>query len=101
MHKKHLITKGGVKKGTFFQINATLLKNAKSNIVTTLKTIEPHILKALIMEDLRVHPLSKISDIAGRIPDVDLKEIRKILYSMVGKDIEKHGTRYNSKYYIK
>lgn len=101
LDKKHLITKGGVKKGTFFQINATLLKNAKSNIVTTLKTMEPHILKALIMEDLRVHPLSKISDIAGRIPDVDLKEIRKILYSMVGKDIEKQGTRYNSKYYIK
>lgn len=101
LDKNHLITKGGVKKGSYFQINATLLKNAKSNIVTSLKTIEPHVLKALIMEDLRVHPLSKISDIAERIPDIDMKEIRKTLYSMVGKDIEKEVTRFNSKYYIK
>ena len=53
------------------------------------------------MEDLRVHPLSKISDIAERIPDIDMKEIRKMLYSMVGKKIEKEGTRFDSKYYIK
>ena len=52
------------------------------------------------MEDLRVHPLSKISDIAERIPDIDMKEIRKMLYSMVGKEIEKEGTRFDSKYYI-
>lgn len=101
LDKSNLITKGGVKKGSFFQINTTLLKNAKSNIVTSLKTIEPHVLKALIMEDLRVHPLSKISDIAERIPDIDMKEIRKMLYSMVGKEIEKEGTRFDSKYYIK
>jgi ATP-dependent DNA helicase RecG len=101
LDKNNLITKGGVKKGSFFQINTTLLKNAKSNIVTSLKTIEPHVLKALIMEDLRVHPLSKISDIAERIPDIDMKEIRKMLYSMVGKEIEKEGTRFDSKYYIK
>ena len=101
LDKNHLITKGGVKKGSYFQINTTLLKNAKSNIVTSLKTIEPHVLKALIMEDLRVHPLSKISDIAERIPDIDMKEIRKMLYSMVGKEIEKKGTRFDSKYYIK
>lgn len=43
------------------------------------------------MEDLRVHPLSKISDIAERIPDIDMKEIRKMLYSMVGKEIEKRA----------
>lgn len=101
LDKQHLITKGGIKKGSYFQINANLLKNAKSNIVTSLKTIEPHVLKALIMEDLRVHPLSKISDIARRIPDVDMKEIRKMLYSMVGKEIAKEGSRFDSRYYIK
>ena len=57
--------------------------------------------QTLIMEDLRVHPLSKISDIAERIPDIDMKEIRKTLYSMVGKEIEKEGTRFNRKYYMK
>lgn len=101
LDKSHLITKSGVKKGSYFQINPTLLRNAKSNIVTTLKTIEPHVLKALIKEDIRMHPMSKISDIANRIPDVDIKEIRKQLYNMIGTDIEKEGTRFDSKYYIK
>lgn len=101
LDKSHLITKSGVKKGSYFQINPTLLRNAKSNIVTTLKTIEPHVLKALIKEDIRMHPMSKISDIAIRIPDVDIKEIRKQLYDMIGTDIEKEGTRFDSKYYIK
>lgn len=101
LDKSHLITKSGVKKGSYFQINPTLLRNAKSNIVTTLKTIEPHVLKALIKEDIRMHPMSKISDVANRIPDVDIKEIRKQLYNMIGTDIEKEGTRFDSKYYIK
>ena len=101
LDKSHLITKSGVKKGSYSQINPTLLRNAKSNIVTTLKTIEPHVLKALIKEDIRMHPMSKISDIANRIPDVDIKEIRKQLYDMIGTDIEKEGTRFDSKYYIK
>ena len=48
-----------------------------------------------------MHPMSKISDIANRIPDVDIKEIRKQLYDMIGTDIEKEGTRFDSKYYIK
>ena len=73
----------------------------QDHIVTTLKTIEPHVLKALIKEDIRMHPMSKISDIANRIPDVDIKEIRKQLYNMIGTDIEKEGTRFDSKYYIK
>lgn len=101
LDKNHLITKGGIKKGSYFQINPTLLRNAKSNIVTTLKMIEPHVLKALILEDVRMHPMSKISDIASRIPDIDIKEIRKQLYAMVGKEINKEGTRFNSRYYIK
>ena len=101
MDRNLLITKGGVKKGSYLQINPTLLRNAKSNIVTTLKTIEPHILKALIKEDIRMHPMSKISDIASRIPNVDIKDIRKQLYDMIGTDVEKEGTRFDSKYYIK
>lgn len=100
LDKSHLITKSGVKKGSYFQINPTLLRNAKSNIVTTLKTIEPHVLKALTKEDIRMHPMSKISDIANRIPDVDIKEIRKMVYSMVGKEVQKKGARVNCRYYL-
>lgn len=67
--------------------------NAKSDIVTTLRTIEPYVLKALIKEDLHRHPMSKISEIASRIPDVEIKEIRKFVYSMVGTEIAKKGAR--------
>ena len=49
--------------------------NEKSNIVTTLRTIEPYVLKAFSKEDLHRHPMSKISEIASRIPDVEIKEI--------------------------
>ena len=100
LDKSHLITKSGVKKGSYFQINPTLLRNAKSNIVTTLKTIEPYVLKALIKEDLHSHPMSKISEIASRIPDGDMKEIRKMVYSMGGKEVQKTGARVNCRYYL-
>ena len=69
--------------------------------MTTLKTIEPYALKALILEDLKKHPKSRISQIAMRIPDIQLKEIRKMVYSMVGKEIEKEGLRSNSTYHIR
>ena len=83
-----------------YQVNPTLLANAKSNIVTTLRTIEPYVLKALIKEDLHRHPMSKISEIASRIPDVDMKEIRKIVYSMVGTEVQKKGSRVDCRYYL-
>lgn len=101
LDKLHLITKGGIKKGTYFQINNVLLNNAKSNIVTSLKTVAPHVLKALVLEDLRIHPLSKISEIASRIKDVDIREIRKLVYSMVGHEVMNEGTRSERRYYIK
>ena len=69
--------------------------------MTTLKTIEPYALKALIIEDLKQHPKSKISQIAERIPDVELKEIRKMVYSMVDNEVIKEGSRSNCNYLLK
>lgn len=83
--KENLISKNGVKKGTCFYINPKLIKNAKAGIKTTLKTIEPHVLKTLIFEDLRLHPKSKIREILDRLKDADLREVRKILYDSVDK----------------
>lgn len=39
--------------------------------------------------------------IAERIPDVELKEIRKMVYAMVGKEIIKEGSRSNCIYLLK
>ena len=72
----------GEKKGTAFIINPKLLSDSKLNIKPSLKTIEPYRLKALIVEDLRIHPHSKSSEIQERIVDISIEEIRRILLNM-------------------
>lgn len=54
-----VITKG-VGKGTKYEISPIFLTRTKVQSPTTLKTIEPHRLKALILEDLRFYPNSSI-----------------------------------------
>lgn len=78
-----IIITRGVKKGTHYLVNPQLIRNSKLNIATTLKTIEPHRLEALIEIDLQQHPNSSKSEIASRLPDVDIKDIQKKLYCMV------------------
>lgn len=95
-----LIVKSGRGKGNQFQVNPKLISNARVNIKTSLKTIEPYALKALVKEDLSKHPGSKISEISSRIPDIGIKEIRKMVYSMVGNDIRTEGARTNRIYFL-
>ncbi|MDE6098702.1 MAG: putative DNA binding domain-containing protein, partial [Muribaculaceae bacterium] len=66
-----IVSTRGVKKGTQYVVNPKLINSARLNVLTTLKTIEPHRLNALIEEDLRLHPNSMISEIATRLPDVE------------------------------
>ena len=37
---------------------------------------------------------------ASRIPDVEIKEIHKLVYSMVGTEIAKKGARVDCRYYL-
>lgn len=60
-------------------INPKLIINSKINVKTTLKVIEPHRLKALIEEDLKLYPKSKSSDIQVRISELPIEDIRKCL----------------------
>lgn len=96
-----LIVKSGTKKATQLQVNPQLIQNAKANIKTSLKTIEPYALKALIKEDVKKHPGSKISEIASRIPDVIISEIRKMVYSMVNVEFRTEGAKTNRRYFLK
>ncbi|GHT53408.1 ATP-dependent DNA helicase [Bacteroidia bacterium] len=82
-----IIITRGIKKGNEFLINPKIIVNSKTNIKTSLKTVEPHRLVALIEEDLRLHPKSKSVDIQKRIEDVPIKEIRKYLYKMEDEGI--------------
>lgn len=95
-----LITRG-IKKGNAFLVNPKLIFNAQVNRHTTLKTIEPHRLRTLIEEDLTIHPDSKISDIAQRLPDADIKDIRKMVYAMVDDGfLEPQGGKRNMSYQV-
>ena len=57
-------------------------------------------MKALIKEDLAKHPGAKISEISSRIPDIVIKEIRNMVYSMVDEDIYSEGAKTNRIYYL-
>lgn len=94
-----LVVQRGVKKGTQYVINPRLISNARLNIPTTLKTIEPHRLNALVEEDLRLHPDSMISEIAERLPDVDRKDIQRQIYNMVRQNLlTTTGSKTNRRY---
>jgi ATP-dependent DNA helicase RecG len=82
LSEKAIIITRGIKKGTEYLINPKLIANANLNIKPSLKVIEPHRLKALIEEDLKLYPKSKSADIQKRIADLPIEEIRKCLLAL-------------------
>lgn len=96
-----IINKRGTRKGTTYFVNPKLIANSKANIKTSLKNIEPYALKALVIEDLKAHPRSLMSEIAERLPDVDIKDLRNAVYKMVGKEISTTGGRTYRRYELK
>ena len=99
--KDGIINKKGTKKGTTYYINPKLIANSKANIKTSLKTIEPYALKALILEDLKYHPQSLISEIAERLPDVERSELTTMVYGMVDNEIRSEGSKKLRRYSLK
>lgn len=94
--KDELVVKDGRGKGTFYKVNPQLIRNSKVNKKTTLKTIEPYRLKALILEDLRNHPMSMMEEIAHRLPDVEFSELQRMVRKMATVNEIKHdkGRKY-------
>lgn len=81
IENKILISQGK-NKGTCYLINPELLAQAKLNIKPSLKTVQPHVLKVLIVEDLKANGKSGIKDIHSRLPDTSIDEISKTIYAM-------------------
>lgn len=77
-----LLISRGLKKGTEYLINPQLVANARLNVKASLKVIEPHRLKALIIEELRLRPQSSIEDIHQRFEEIDRKDIQKAVYEL-------------------
>ncbi len=98
---KEIIVTEGKTKGLMYMVNPKLLSSMKHDLKPNLKTIEEHVLQALIVEDLKAHPKSKISEIHKRMDDLDLKYLRKIIYKMYDeKIILREGVRSNMVYFI-
>jgi ATP-dependent DNA helicase RecG len=64
-------------------VDPGLLRKLDFPSATTLSLIEPHRLKALILEDLRRYPGSAISDIHSRTaPELDRQRVKRALKSL-------------------
>lgn len=85
--KKGIIVSRGQKKGTAYLINPKLISNAQLNIKASLKTIERHRLKALIIEDLELYPGSSIRQIHKRLEDINFQDIQKAVYTITDEGI--------------
>lgn len=89
----------GKSKGTKYSINPEFVSSSKLQLPTTLKTIEPYRLKALICEDLKFHPKSLLSEIASRLPDVEYIKLEGMVRSMAkNKELETSGGRKYRRY---
>jgi ATP-dependent DNA helicase RecG len=94
-----LIKKRGSKRATEYLLNQDFFNKIGKDIKTTLKTVEPHVLRDLILEDLKRHPLSTIRNIQERLKDLSINEIRKILINLREEGlIEQSGGRKFRKY---
>ncbi|RAK68085.1 ATP-binding protein [Hymenobacter edaphi] len=73
----------GVKKSTEYLVNPKAYAAANLDVKPSLKTLEPHRLRALIEEDLRAYPNSLMADIHRRLGELSEAEIRREVYQMV------------------
>ena len=89
----------GSGKGVKYSINPDFVAKSRVQLPTTLKTIEPYRLKALIKEDLKFHPESLLSEIAKRLPDVEYSELEKMTREMAkNEEIQTSGGRRYRRY---
>ena len=99
--KKEILVTEGKTKGLMYRINPKILSSMQHDLKPSLKTMEEHILRALIIEDLKAHPRSKIAEIHKRMDDLDLKYLRRVVYKMVkDKELNREGENKNMVYFL-
>ncbi len=93
---KNIVLTRGRGKGTKYYVNPEIISNSKANIKTTLKTIEPYRLKELILQDLKYHPHSLVSEMSVRLPDISFTELQKHVRKMAitGEVAYEGGRKY-------
>ena len=90
-----LVRSTGRTKATRYFVDPALLRGAKVPTATTLARIEPHRLRALILEDLARYPGTASSEINGRVgPELSVKTIKRALDELVATgQVDHEGER--------
>jgi ATP-dependent DNA helicase RecG len=98
--EKEVIVTEGKTKGLMYMINSKILSSVEHNLKPSLRTMEEPQLRALIKEDLKLHPNSKISEIHKRMGDFDIKYLRRVIYKMYEEnEIKRDGEKKNMVYF--
>jgi ATP-dependent DNA helicase RecG len=98
-----LVKSAGKTRGKTFSINPTTLRLLQFTGKTNLKTIEPHRLYALILEDLKTYHESSKTEIHSRIgTEISIRTLERTLVSMVEKGVigKKGIKRYTRYFYL-
>lgn len=98
---QNIIITEGKTKGLMYMINPKILSSVEHDLRPSLKTMEEPHLKALIKEDLKLHPKSKISEIHSRMNDLDIGYLRRVIYKMVeSSELLREGEKKNMVYFL-
>jgi len=94
------VQSAGRTQATRYFVDPTLLRSLDFVGGTTLKRIEPHRLLALIVEDVKRYPLSKIGDIHKRIGlEIPRSRIRRgIEHLLIEGKLHQEGVRSGTRY---
>ncbi|MDP2208926.1 MAG: ATP-binding protein [Bacteroidota bacterium] len=97
-----LVLAKGKTRGTEYVVNPALLQKVGYRGKTTLKQIENHRLRELLLTDLKTFPESSISEIHERIgKEIPIRKIRRVLKNLITeKIITTRGERKGRKYAI-
>ena len=75
-------------RGVEYRVNPQLLRDSDFKGKTTLKRIEPHRLRELILEDIKLYGPTSIKDINVRIgEEISYKSIQRILRTLVESNL--------------
>lgn len=99
--EKHIIVSRGIKKGTEYLLNPELFAQARLGITPSLKTLEPYRIKALVLEYLKYNGKAGVSEIANKLPEIPLADLRKTIYGMVDAgELDVDGAKRNRIYLL-
>ncbi len=97
-----LVKQTGRTQATRYFIEPAVLRNLDFTTSTSLKRIEPHRLKALVLEDVKRYPHSKIGEIHQRIGlEIPRAQLKRELAALVeAKQLVMDGERATARYQL-